>query len=308
MDSVFEAARAPLVSMTPEFGRVGVWAPLGRWTDYGGAVGEVAAELEELGFGTIWIGNGPATFGLATVLLEATRRITIATGIVNIKDHPVERAAAWHAGASARHPGRAVLGLGGGWGRVAGGRPGESWRERMVGYLDALDGWSPPVPRGSRVLAANGPLMLALARERCAGAHPFLVTPEHTSRARELLGDGPVLAPEQKVLLETDPLRARSIARRGLAFYLDKPNYLSVLHRIGFAEEDLAAGGSDRLVDALVAWGDEAAIAERIDQHLHAGADHVALQILADQDDPAATDVTVQQAGYRRLAEAVTSS
>lgn len=291
--------------MTPDLGRVGVWAPLRLWQRGGAARGETAAELEELGYGAIWVGNGDATFMVAAALLDATRRIVVATGIVNIKAHPAEAAAAWHAEATARHPGRALLGLGGGWGRVNGGRPGETWRDRMAGYLDSLDAWSVPVPRRSRVLAANGPRMLALARERGAGAHPFLVTPEHTQQARALLGRGPLLAPEQKVVLESAPSRARSIARRNLAFYLDKPNYVSVLRRLGFSDDDLAAGGSDRLVDALVAWGDEAAIARRIGAHYEAGADHVALQVLSDPTDPVTTDGALPRAAYRRLAEAM---
>lgn len=240
--------------------------------------------------------------GLATTLLDATRQITVATGVLNIKGHSIEQVAAWHARASARHPGRAVLGLGGTWGRVAGAGPGGSWRQRMVDHLDDLDRFRPPLPRQWRVLGANGPRALVLARERCAGAHPFLVTPEHTAAARALLGDGPVLAPEQKLLLERDPDKARAIARRELAFYLDKPNYLSVLGRLGFGEAELAGGGSDRLVDALVAWGDEAALAARVQQHLKAGADHVAVQLLTDR---AAVGLQAQREAYRRLADAV---
>lgn len=287
------------------FGRIGIWAPLRRWTDLGPAAGEVAAELEQLGFGTLWIGNGAGTPALATSLLEATRRITVATGVLNIKDHAVEQVAEWHTGMSARHRDRVVLGLGGAWGRVAGGRPGETWGQRMIAYLDALDARDPPVPRARRLLGANGPRTLALARDRAAGAHPFLVTPEHTAAARELLGDGPVLAPEQKLVLESDSATARAVARRALAFYLDKPNYLRVLGRLGFAEADLAAGGSDRLVDALVAWGDEAMLAARVEQHLRAGADHVAIQLLEDADEAAAAGPAPRLASYRRLAEAV---
>jgi probable F420-dependent oxidoreductase len=124
-------------------------------------------------------------------------------------------------------------------------------RDRLVAYLDGLDTWSPTVPRELRVLAANGPQMLASAKKRSAGAHPFLVTPEHTRQARELLGHGPLLAPQQKAVLETDPPAARWIPRRGLAFYLDKPNYLSVLRRLGFANDDFAGDGSDRLERVL---------------------------------------------------------
>jgi probable F420-dependent oxidoreductase len=148
--------------------------------------------------------------------------------------------------------------------------------------------------------------MLALARDRSAGAHTFLITPEHTRQARALLGDGPLLAPEQKVVLESDPTVARGIARLSLAFYLDKPNYVRILRVLGFADEDFAGGGSDRLVDALVAWGDESAIAERVSEHLQAGADHVAVHVLGAATDPADFASVLPRAGYRQLAEVLT--
>lgn len=156
------------------------------------------------------------------------------------------------------------------------------------------------------MLAANGPRMLGLARERSAGAHPFLVTPEHTYQARQLLGDTPMLAREQKVVLQTDGTAARRIAGRNLAFYLDKPNYLVVLRGLGFADEGFARAGSDRLVDALVAWGDETAVSERGREHLQAGADHVALHVLGEDTNPADSASVLPLAGYRQLAEAVT--
>ncbi len=150
----------------------------------------------------------------------------------------------------------------------------------MRAYLDALDAAPTPVPAGERVLAALGPRMLQLARERSAGAHPYLGTVEHTRRARAVLGAGPLLAPEQAVVLETDPDRARAIGRAHITFYLQAPNYTNNWLRLGFARDDLADGGSDRLVDALVAWGSVETIGERVAQHLAAGADHVCLQVL----------------------------
>ncbi len=152
---------------------------------------------------------------------------------------------------------------------------------RMVEYLDALDAAPNPVPVPERALAALGPRMLELARDRSAGAHPYLVTPEHTREARTALGQGPLLAPEQAVVLETDPARARAIARQHLSRYLQAPNYVNNWLRLGFTQADVADGGSDRLVDALVAWGDLDAIRQRIQEHQRAGADHVCIQALA---------------------------
>jgi probable F420-dependent oxidoreductase len=292
-------------TLTPELGRVGLWAPQRLWLNSGNHAADAACAIERLGYGTIWIGNGPSTFAIASALLDATSRIVVATGVMNIKVHPVESAAAWAVDAAARYGGRGLLGLGGGFGSVDGGLPGETWHDRLVAYLDRLDTWSPAVPPDSRVLAANGPRMLRLARERSAGAHPFLITPEHTHQARQLLGDGPLLAPEQKVVLESDPAAARRVGRQNLAFYLDKPNYLSPLRRLGFEDEDFRDGGSDRLVDALVARGDETAIVERISEHLQAGADHVALHVLEVDTNPAGHASVLPRETYRRLADAV---
>jgi len=153
--------------------------------------------------------------------------------------------------------------------------------DRTRAYLDALDATSPPVPRDERCLAALGPRMLELARDRTAGAHPYFVPVEHTAFARDALGDGPLLAPEQMVVLERDASAAREIARATMALYLQLPNYTNNLRRFGVTDDDLADGGSDRLVDAIVAWGDEQAIAQRVQAHLDAGADHVCVQVLA---------------------------
>jgi probable F420-dependent oxidoreductase len=185
------------------------------------------------------------------------------------------------------HPGRSLIGIG-----VSNPlyidqtHPGQYKKPLQVTrrYLDDLDAVSPAVPRDRRVLAAMGPKMLELARDHAGGAHPFVMTPEHTKAAREVLGDGPLLAPEQHVVLETDAARARAIAREGLATYLPLANYQSSWRRVGFGDDDFADGGSDRLIDHVVVWGDEAAIATRVQAHLDAGADHVCIQALTSAE------------------------
>jgi probable F420-dependent oxidoreductase len=244
---------------------------------------EAAIQLEQLGYGTLWFPNGPGMFERARDLLDATRTIVVATGIAGIWTHPAEEAAATHHSLAQSYPNRFVLGLGVSHAHLVNReQPGRyAWPyERMHAYLDALDAAPTPVPSEERILAALGPRMLGLARDRSAGAHPYLGTIEHTRRAREILGVGPVLAPEQAVVRETDPERARAIARGHLSMYLRAPNYTNNWLRLGFTPNDLADGGSDRLVDALVAWGDLDAIHERMAQHVQAGADHVCLQVL----------------------------
>lgn len=284
-------------------GRVGVWS-IGLRSDDPAARGEIteaAAELEELGYGTIWLGGSPAVTH-ATPVLEATSRITVATGILNIWAHDPADVAAAHAGLAANNPGRFVLGLGVSHARsvdpmVPGGyrRPLATMRE----FLARLDAASTPVPRSERVLAALGPRMLELSRDDAAGAHPYFVTVEHTRRAREVLGTGPVLAPEVKVVLESDPGRARAAARQHLDRYMGLPNYTNNLLRLGFSEDDIRDGGSDRLVDATVAWGGLAAIRERVAAHHDAGADHVCVQVITD--DPRA----LPRSQWRDLAAAL---
>lgn len=262
-------------------GRIGIWTA--HVWDERGAAREAASELEQLGYGALWFPNRPATFELARDLLDATSRITIATGIASIWAHPAEEVAATHHALTQAYPNRFVLGLGVSHAHLVNrGQPDRYERpfEHMRAYLDALDAAPNPVPAEERVLAALGPRMLGLARERSAGAHPYLVTVDHTRRAREILGAGPILAPEQAVVLETDPDRARAIAREHLAIYLRAPNYTNSWLRLGFTSDDLTNGGSDRLVDALVAWGGIDTIRERVAQHLLAGADHVCLQLL----------------------------
>ena len=263
-----------------DLGRIGIWS----WS-YGGddgEVAEVAAELEELGYGALWFPNRPAIFDLSRTILGATRRTVAATGITNIWTHSPEAAAAQHRAITDAHPGRFLLGLGVSHPHLVDRDQPGRYRQplaRMREYLDELDRQPAPVPVGERALAALGPRMLELSRDRTAGAHPYLVTPEHTRRARALLGPGKLLAPEQAVVLESEPSRARTLAREHLHLYLRAPNYTNNWLRLGFTSDDLADGGSDRLVDGLVAWGSIDAVQDRIAEHHEAGADHVCLQV-----------------------------
>ncbi|MFJ4832624.1 LLM class F420-dependent oxidoreductase [Streptomyces sp. NPDC088747] len=285
-------------SLKEAVGPYGVWSVGLRSEDptRRGELAEAAAELEELGFGAVWLG-GNSEVRNAVPLIEATSRLIVATGIQSIWQHEAAETAARFAEVEAAHPGRFLLGLGVSHAKLA-----ERYRRpysAMVGHLDALDAAGVPAER--RVLAALGPRMLELSRDRAAGSHPYLVTPEHAAVAREILGDAPLLAPETKVVLETDPERARSTARGSLAPYLGLPNYTNALLKFGFTEDDFADGGSDRLVDALFAWGDDDRIRARIEAFRTAGADHVALQLV----DGRSRDALPREA-WRRLAELLT--
>ncbi|MEH0522659.1 MULTISPECIES: LLM class F420-dependent oxidoreductase [Streptomyces] len=280
---------------TARVGRYGVWSAGLRTEDPArrGELADSAAELEALGYGAIWLG-GSTGVQHAVPLVEATSHITVATGIQSIWQHEAADTALRFAELEARHSGRFLLGLGVSHAKLA-----EQYRRpyaAMVAYLDALD--AAGVPADRRVLAALGPKMLRLSRDRAAGSHPYLVTPEHTAEAREALGEGPLLAPELKVILETDAARARSTARAHLAFYLTLPNYTNTFLRLGFTESDLGDGGSDRLIDAVYAWGADDRIRARVDEFHAAGADHVALQVIEE----GAGDVLPRKA-WGRLAE-----
>jgi probable F420-dependent oxidoreductase len=271
-----------------ELGKVGIWSGEFRSKQAGDA-GDAAAEIEGLGYRALWIpgGAGGDIFGAVTRVLEATRSILVATGILNVWMHDATDVAAEHARISAVHPDRFLLGLGVSHAMAveATGRPYERPRSVMEHYLDELDAAKTPVRKADRVLAALAPKMLELARDRSAGAHPYLTTPEHTRWARSVLGQGPLLAPEQMVVLESDPTAARALARTSLALYLQLPNYTNNMLRFGFTEADLADGGSDRLIDGHIAWGGIEAIAGRIREHLDAGADHVCIQVLTGSRD-----------------------
>ncbi len=284
--------------MTVDVGRVGVWVS-SRLLAGPTAVDDVV-ELDELGYGALWIGSSAGDLTLVSQLLAATGRLVVATGIVNIWTEPAGPTAAAYHRVSQAHPDRLLLGLGAGH-QAAVERTGQRYErpyQKLVAYLDELDAADPPVPQAGRALAALGPRVLRLARDRTAGAHPYLVTPEHTRQAREILGPDALLAPEQKVVLETDPGVARAIARATLALYLALPNYTNNWLRLGFTPDDLADGGSDRLVDAMVAWGDPATVLTRVAEHHQAGADHVCIQVLTNPPD-------FPKAGLRTLAEAL---
>ncbi len=290
-----------------DLGRVGIWCG-GAWRvdERAAEADDVAAELEALGFGALWLSGGrkPGLSPRFRMLLDATSRISVASGIVSIWLVSPPELARRAAELWAAHPDRFLLGLG-----VSHAAPVESTGQsytrpysRMADFLNELDRQQPPAAAERRVLAALGPRMLALAASRSAGAHPYFVPVEHTARAREALGAGPLLAPEQAVVLETDPARARAIARSHTSFYLQAPNYTNNLRWLGYTDEDLAGEGSGRLVDAVVAWGDVDTIARRVAEHHQAGADHVCLQVLTPTND------AFPRAEYRLLAESLLAS
>jgi probable F420-dependent oxidoreductase len=269
-----------------DLGPVGIWSGQFR-SDDEAAARQAAAELDALGFGALWIpgGAGGPIMEVVERVLGATQRIVLATGILNIWMHQAPEVAADHHRVTERFPGRFLLGLGVSHSLLIDGQ-GEQRYANPLGvmerYLDGLDAADPPVPVAERALAALGPKMLALSAERSAGAHPYLVSPEHTAFARGVLGAGPLLAPEQKVIIETDRARARDLARAAVGLYLRLPNYVNNLLRIGYTDEDVAGTGSDRLVDGIVAWGDVPTVMDRVRQHLDAGADHVCVQVLTE--------------------------
>lgn len=270
--------------------------PVGLWTSYldfqpAARVREVAAEIEGLGYTSLWVGEnvGREPLVQAGLLLSATRRLVVATGIANIwARDPLTTFAAQCTLAEA-YEGRFLLGLGVSHARLVETVRGHRYERpfsAMGQYLDAMDQAATvyravtPSSPPPRILAALGPRMLSLAAQRAQGAHTYLATSDHTAQARQVMGPGPWLVPEQAVVLESDRVRAREIARAHVGRYLPLPNYLSNLRRVGFTDDDFSDGGSDRLVDAVVAWGDEGAINRRVQEHLDAGADHVCLQVL----------------------------
>jgi probable F420-dependent oxidoreductase len=280
-------------------GRIGVWSRGLRYGRDRAAAAAAASELEGLGYGAVWLPDtGGDVLGAVAGLLDATASLTVATGILNIWMHEPGDVARGCAALHRDHPGRFVLGLGASHEAIVKERYARPL-SKMRDYLDALDGAEPPVAPDRRVLAALGPRMLELARERAAGAHPYLVTPEHTVRAREVLGAGRVLAVEQSVLLERDAARGLAQARAFVADYLQLPNYVANLRRLGYGDDDL--GPSDRLVRALVAFGDEEPIAARVRSHFDAGADHVCVQVIGARDDLALDQ-------WRRLAPALVNA
>ncbi len=271
-----------------QLGKLGVWAFTDGITAEEAAV--LAARVEQWGYSAFWIPEafGRNPFPFAAWLLARTSKLIIATGIANIyaRDPIAMRSA--QLTLAEQSSGRFLLGLGVSHARMVEEVRGHSYDpkpvSRMRAYLEQMSRaeYRAPAPadRPPIVLAALGPRMLQLAAEMADGAHPYNVTPEHTAQARRILGPGKWLCTEQKVLLERDPRKARSIARQAIGFYLAAPNYANNLKRLGFGDADLAGNGSDRLVDALVAWGDIDAIRARIREHWDAGADQVCVQAL----------------------------
>ncbi|SEO77319.1 TIGR03620 family F420-dependent LLM class oxidoreductase [Trujillonella endophytica] len=273
-----------------DLGALGAWLPPSM---NGSTPTALAATLEEQGYPTVWIAGGisPGIFDVIEEVLAGTERITVAIGIVNVwMETPESVTAGWHR-CEERWPGRLLVGLGISHGPIIDAFTEQTYRRplaTMREYLDALDAQTDPLPPQRRVLGALGPKMLALAAERTAGTHPYHVTVTNTAAARAGVGTGPLVAPELPVVLTTDVAEGRDQARSQLTHYLQLPNYANNWFRAGFTESDLADGGSDRLIDALVAIGDVDAIAARVREHHDAGADHVCLQVLGPQPNDAA--------------------
>jgi probable F420-dependent oxidoreductase len=276
-------------------GRVGVWlGPIAL--EPAEKERAAVARIEQLGYGAAWFGEAPTNreaMSHAAILLQATERLLVATGIANIWARDAVAAINGANTLNEAYQERFLLGLGVSHAPAVQSRGHEYGKPltAMSRYLDAIDEhtYSAPGPEHPSpiVLAALRPRMLGLARDRTAGAHPYFVPPAHTIQARATLGPRPLLAPEQVVVLETDPARAREIGRRHMSPYLRLPNYLNNLRTLGYDDADFADGGSERLVDAIVAWGDEEAITGRVREHLDAGADHVAVQSYAENGDAA---------------------
>jgi probable F420-dependent oxidoreductase len=258
---------------TPELGRFGSF---GR-----GVTPEQAKDIEALGYGAVWVGGSPpAELDWVEPILENTTTLNVATGIVNIwTAAPGPVAESFHRIEKA-YPGRFLLGIGVGHpeAHTAYRKPIDALND----YLDKLDEYG--VPKNRRVVAALGPRVLELSARRSAGAHPYLTTPEHTKQARELIGPSAFLAPEHKVVLTTDTEKARAIGRKALDIYLNLANYVNNWKRLGFTDDDVRRPGSDKLVDAVVAYGTPNDIATRLREHIEAGANHVAVQVLGSQD------------------------
>lgn len=274
-------------------GRLGIWT----WLDTLSAreVAETANQFEELGYSALWIPEavGRDPFSLLGYLAARTERLTLCTGIANIYARDPMTMNAIHQTLGEAAEGRFVLGIGVSHAHLVTGVRGHEYQKpvsTMRAYLEAMSKalyiGLKPKERAPIVLAALRPRMLELAAEMAQGAHPYFVPPEHTARAREILGAGPILAPEQKVLLETNATKAREVARAAMKIYAGLPNYQNNLRWLGYGDADFADGCSDRLVDAIVAWGDEKAIAARVQAHLDAGADHVCIQPLRADGQP----------------------
>jgi len=276
------------VSLKPQLGRYGVWLPNRSISP------NLAQQIESLGYGAAWIGGSPdADLAWVEPALAETSSLQLATGIINIWSSPAADVAESYHRIENAYPGRFLLGIGVGHPEHTGEY--KKPYDALVEYLDELDGAS--VPTSRRVLAALGPKVLALSAERSAGAHPYLTTPEHTAKARELVGNSVFLAPEHKVVLTTDRDEARAVGRKVVDFYLGLSNYVNNWLRLGFTEDDVRKPGSNKLIDAVVAYGPPEAIAQRLNEHLDAGADHVAIQVLGGSQQDQLVAVLGELAG-----------
>jgi probable F420-dependent oxidoreductase len=259
----------------------------GIWTSYRAIgeenAGEAAKLVDDLGYGSFWLGGSPR-LPTTRPLLAATERLTVATGIVNVWQNEPAQLAAEHAELTRDFPGRLLVGIGIGHPEATSDytKP----LSAMRAFLDGLDTADTPLPRDERVLAALRPKMLELARERALGAHPYFVPVEHTRAARALLGDGALLAPELACVVDPDYERGQATARKYAAMYLGLRNYTGNLLEFGFTEQDIADGGSDRLIDAIVPHGTAEEIVPVARAHLEAGADHVCLQAVGVEGIP----------------------
>lgn len=292
-----------------DLGRLGLWTfqldmqPMAR-------AKEAVAELEELGYRTVWVPEavGREPFANAALLLSGAEELIIATGIASIHARTAMTMQAGWKTLTEAFPDRFLLGLGVSHQPMVEGVHGQAYDKpfsTMVKYLDAMDGGrylaAKPSTTPQRVLAALGPKMLRLSAERGLGAHPYFVPVEHTVVAREAMGPDALLAPEQMAIFETDPDTARALARRAMSGYLGLPNYTNNLRRLGWGDTDLLDGGSDKLVDAIVVWGSLDTIVARVQAHLDAGADHVCVQVLPGEQG------ALPMAQWRELATAIPS-
>jgi probable F420-dependent oxidoreductase len=288
-----------------DIGRVGIW--------YGGIdalptpeAQRAAQVLEELGYGALWVAEavGRDPFVSSALLLSATERLAVATGIANIYARDPMTMVAGQKTLGEAFPGRFLLGMGVSHAHLVSNLRNHDYSRPysyMVEYLARMDEalfMAVGADDGGRVLAALGPKMLELSATAANGAHPYFTTPDHTKIARDAIGGDALLAPEQMVVLESDPQEARRVARGGMEIYMRAPNYLNNLRRLGFEEDDFGDGGSNRLVDAIVAWGTEEQIAARVAEHHDAGADHVCVQVVHD-------GLAMPEEQWRRLAPAL---
>lgn len=274
-------------SSSPDLGKYGVFGHYSQWRQLSP---QQLKDIESLGYGAIWAGGSPpAELDWVEPILGATESLQLATGIVNIWSADAGPVSESFQRIEQAYPGRFLLGIGVGHPEAV--TEYQKPYDALTDYLDKLDEYG--VPKDRRVVAALGPQVLKLSARRSAGAHPYLTTPEHTAEARALIGPDAFIAPEHKVVLTTDAEEARAVGRKALEIYLNLQNYLNNWKRLGFTEDEVAKPGSDRLVDAVVAYGTVDSIAARLEQHIDAGADHVPVQVLTGPDKlvPALTEL-----------------